>query len=320
MVKRQQIADLAGKSVAAPAEGDHVLAQHANVALEDDANLQSYADKERVALLAYIGPYAGIRVSPVHYITASITLFDEFAIENVVKELKNAETKKLLFLINSFGGAMEAAYKIARVLRSEFNDILTFVPHIAASGGTLFALIGNKIVMGPMSHITPLDPQIYYNGNAVSATSAERAFDRAARFFEKTTVQEAPYAHKSFTDRLDPFILEEWKGIVTTARMYVSDVLRLGDMDEEDAAALAEILITQFPSHSFCIGRDIAIRIGLPIEKSETHAKIWELMRVWLGKYLFEGQAQSCIRYVIPSNKRSGTRKTKQAKAAAATE
>ena len=34
-----------------------------------------------------------------------------------------------------------------------------FIPHIAASKGTLIALVGNKIVMGEMAHLSPIDVQ-----------------------------------------------------------------------------------------------------------------------------------------------------------------
>ena len=187
-----------------PEDADSPFLQRSNVERETDATLQAFADSENAALLAYIGPYLGVRVSPIHYQTASITFFDEFAIESIIEELRQNKVKKAYFLINSFGGQMDAAYKIARVLRTTLEEIVTFVPHIAASGGTLFAITGDQIVMGPMSNITPVDPQVRHNGSQVSAVSGKRAFDRATRFYQKVTVHEAPYAHRSFTDRLDP--------------------------------------------------------------------------------------------------------------------
>ena len=276
--------------------------QRSNVQRETDATLQAFADSENAALLAYIGPYLGVRVSPIHYQTASITFFDEFAIESIIEELRKSKIKKAYFLINSFGGQMDAAYKIARVLRTTLDEIVTFVPHIAASGGTLFAITGDQIVMGPMSNITPVDPQIRYNGSMVSAVSGKRAFDRATRFYQKVTVHEAPYAHRSFTDRLDPFLIEEWDGVVQTARSYAQEILRLSSYDNDKAKEIADFLITKFPSHGFCIGSELASAIGLRVEKPENNGKRWDHMRTWLGNYLFESQAQSCIRYVIPNS------------------
>ena len=202
---------------------------------------------------------------------------------------------------------MDAAYKIARVLRTTLDEIFTFVPHIAASGGTLFAITGDQIVMGPMSNITPVDPQVQHNGSMVSAVIGKRAFDRATRFYQKVTVHEAPYAHRSFTDRLDPFLIEEWDGVVQTAYNYAQEILRLSHYDQDKAKEITDYLIMKCPSHGFCIGPELASFIGLRVDKRENNGKRWKHMRDWLGNYLFESQAQSCIRYVIPNSSKGSS-------------
>ena len=87
--------------------------------------------------------------------------------------------KHAYLLVNSPGGTMISAYKIARAIRSTFDRITAFVPHAAASGGTLLALAGNEIVMGPMSYLTPLDVQIRYKGGFISATTFMKFFSRS---------------------------------------------------------------------------------------------------------------------------------------------
>jgi len=87
---------------------------------------------------------------------------------NIVQEKTDA--KKLLLLVNSSGGLVQSSYKIARALRKAFSEIIVFVPHIAASGGTLLALTGNQIVMGVMSQLSPLDPQATVGDGAISQT------------------------------------------------------------------------------------------------------------------------------------------------------
>ena len=288
---------------------DSPFLQRSNVERETDATLQDFADSENAALLAYIGPYLGVRVSPIHYQTASITIFDEFAIESIIEELKQNKINKAYFLINSFGDQMDATYKIAKVLRTALDEIVTFVPHIAASGGTLFAITGDQIVMGPMSNITPIDPQVRHNGSQVSAVSGKRAFDCATRFYQKVTVHEAPYAHRSFTDRLDPFLIEEWDGIVQTARSYAQEILKSSNYDKDKAVEIADCLIKKFPSHDYCIGPELATKIGLRVDKPENNSKRWKHMRNWLGNYLFKSQARSCIHYVIPKSSHVSARK-----------
>jgi len=69
----------------------------------------------------------------------------------------------LYILIHSPGGYVSSAYIIASVLRETFDQMVAFVPHIAASGATLIAISCNEIVMGDISQLSPIDP--YYREN-----------------------------------------------------------------------------------------------------------------------------------------------------------
>ena len=297
------------------ADQDVTLTGQTDVEPETNEQLQMLANECNAALIAYIGPYMGVRVSPVHYVTASITFFDEFGIETVINELTKNNIKKAYFLINSFGGQMGAAYKIARVLRKSIDEIITFVPHIAASGGTLLALTGNKIVMGPLSNITSLDPQVIYNGVHLSATCGHKALSLSNSFYKTATVEEIPYPCRALADKLDPFILSEWDGILKTAQNYISNILVMTGYGDEKAGRIATQLIWRFPTHGFAITAELAREIGLRVEDSTKYDAEWKLMRKWLGNYLFKRQGNSYIRYVMPNKPtKGGKAKTKKAK------
>jgi hypothetical protein len=194
---------------------------------------------------------------------------------------------------------MGSSYKIARALRMCLEDITVFIPHIAASGGTLMALTGNRIVMGPMSHISPLDVQIGYKGTGLSLATFQRFFARASGWFETIKPEEAPYPQRAMTDKLDPFIMEEWSGVMSTAISYVSEILEL--VGYKDYEKTAVTIVTGFPSHSFVINPEQARdMLGLNIEDYAKYPEEWEIMRYWLGKYALEETATHCIRFIIP--------------------
>ena len=251
-----------------------------------------------MALIAFIAPYVGVRISPVEEARAFIGLPDEFGMEALIRELEAAKIRKAYLLVNSLGGAMASSYKIARAVRTCLEEIITFVPHIAASGGTLLALTGNEIVMGPMSHITPLDAQISCKGTKVSASSFMHFFTRASRWFEKVTPHEAPYPRKALADKLDPLIMEEWSGLTTTASDYVEEILDLAGYEE--SAEIAQLLVIGFPSHNYVITPEKAKDIGLKVKPLSDFQQIWDIMRYWLSKYIFEQEIMHCIRYALP--------------------
>ncbi len=116
--------------------------------------LLKISEKNNAVLLTLIAPYVGRKITPTKTLGAHLGIAEEFAVESVIDEIRSqTDSKNLLLLVNSPGGAVQSSYKVARALRSAFETIHVFVPHIAASGGTLIALTGNEIVMGMMSQL-----------------------------------------------------------------------------------------------------------------------------------------------------------------------
>jgi hypothetical protein len=295
---QQEIIPPSKKTVPNPEEIPELLSKVINTKPEEDEVVCDLANEENVALIAFIAPYVGVRISPVEEARAYIGLPDEFGMEALVRELEAAKIRKAYLLVNSLGGAMASSYKIARAVRMCLEEIVTFLPHIAASGGTLLALTGNEIVMGPMSHITPLDVQIPYKETKVSTATFMRFFTRASGWFEKVTPHEAPYPRKALADKLDPLIMEEWSGLTITMSDYVEEILGLAGYEE--SARIARLLVTAFPCHDYVITPEKAKEIGLNVKNSSEFQRIWDVMRYWLSKYIFEQEMMHCIRYALP--------------------
>ena len=150
-----------------------------NAEEEADDELQEFANKRNVVLLAFIGSYVARRYNPATSAMATMNIIDEFGVETILTDLKkkipSLKDKKAFLLVNSTGGNVSSAYKTAKAIRESFKDITVFVPHYALSGGTMLALIGNRIRMGMMSQLSPLDVQLYYNNQQVSVNSLFRA-------------------------------------------------------------------------------------------------------------------------------------------------
>jgi len=67
----------------------------------------------------------------------------------------------------------------------------------------LLALPGNKIVMGMMSQLSPLDLQAQSVDGAVSANSIVDAHEFVTRLFDDVTIEDAPYSYKALADKFD---------------------------------------------------------------------------------------------------------------------
>ena len=279
---------------------------------EDDDEITKFAKNNDVILMAFIASYVPRRYSPTTRGFSTINIVDEFSIEQAITEIcaktKHFPTKKLYLLVNSPGGALHSAFKTAIAVRNAFDDITVFVPHIAASGGTLIAMTGNRIVMGMMSQLSPLDVQILSdNGNTVSVNSYFKAKERLDNYFSKKSVKDSPYSMQHMAESLDPVIFEEFTGIQEEGIAYTGTILDKAGYTKSEKAKIINSLVFTLPTHGFVIQYSTAKEIGLHVAEENTFPKEWVIMRKWLSKYLMTESDKHFIRYCLPSNNNNQT-------------
>lgn len=180
-----------------------------DVQAESDKSIIEFAKRRKVAMMAMIASYVPLRISPAEESYAYIGTSEEFGAETAVSMMTDSMPRncEVLLLLNSPGGSLSSSYEISKILRESFKKLTIFVPHIAASGGTLVALTGDRIFMGMMSRLSPLDVQMGYKDDIVSANAMMRAFGAVTNYFKDKTPEEAPYPWKALADKLDPVIM-----------------------------------------------------------------------------------------------------------------
>lgn len=209
---------------------------------------------DETAALAFIAPYAPAKVSPSKTISASIAIPEELGIEDAINEIRNEKIEKLYLLLNSLGGGVSSSFKIARILRDDFKEITVFIPHIAASGGTLIALVGNKIVMGEMAHLSPIDVQAERNGKLYSVNAMIRSFGNLNELFQTTSEDDAPYPWKAMADKLDPVEFQEWIDASDLMETHAKAILEHEHSSlKERADEIVDRLSSAYPTHGYSI-------------------------------------------------------------------
>jgi hypothetical protein len=76
--------------------------------------------------------------------------------------------EKLDVLLFTLGGDTLAAYALARLVRQFAKKIGVLVPHLCMSGGTLFALGADEIVMTKLATLSSIDPSIVGPNNPIA--------------------------------------------------------------------------------------------------------------------------------------------------------
>lgn len=274
---------------------------------EDDQKLSGklteISKKHDAVLMACIAPYVGLKISPTKTINAQMGLSEEFAVETAINQIQaKTDVRKLMLLVNSPGGLVQSSYKVARALRKTFKEIIVFVPHIAASGGTLLALTGNKIVMGMMSQLSPLDPQAKIEGGAVSANSVVDAHEFVTRLFDDLSVEDAPYSYKALADKCDGVDIRDALASLSLMEEYIREILEDCGYSKEECKKISHSIVRGFKTHDEVINIDKAKKLGLNVISHSDFPAEWKLFREWLAKYMLQSADKHVIRFVISEN------------------
>ncbi len=83
----------------------------------------------------------------------------ELDLERLLDQIENPADEVILWLTTP-GGYPDTAYSMARLLQRRYRDFTIYINGWCKSSGTLMCLGANKIVMGDLGQLGPLDIQI----------------------------------------------------------------------------------------------------------------------------------------------------------------
>ena len=174
-------------------------------------------------------------------------------------------------LIETTGGWTDATEKIVSILRSLLPDLRVIVPCRAKSNGTMLALVGKQIVLGPCSELGPADPFIQIAPNNM-----------------------VPAHFLVNVPGVDPIISQLADSAIKQTRQIATTLLETGMMKGRDAQAIKDVVDAltsrqQYHSHGSVIDADEAERLGLQVKKLSLDDDLWQ--RLWLLRCMYEHDA-----------------------------
>ena len=215
---------------------------------------------------------------------------DSFA--KVVSALgKIGDQEALSLILNSDGGSIEDAFRIAKAIRASCNELEVLVPARAKSAATLIALAADRILFGKFGELGPLDPQVPDpSGNASRRSPLEivKGLEFLRNYYVGTfevmvrSVARLRRARRDMSlsldnvaDLLSPiadplYRLVNYRELGEAARdlaigeEYAKETMRRWSPLKEDQANTAvDILVWAYPDHGYIIDIDEARNIGL---------------------------------------------------------
>ena len=264
-----------------------------------DKLMQSYNLKD-AKLITYITNFA----MP----NSQIQQPDISPIEDMLSKIK--KTENLFMMIDSPGGDSDIAQKIIRMCRNRSENFYTIVPSSAKSAATMICLGSDKIFMGYLSELGPIDPQIQTpQGYWVSAKFFKEAYEKYANDMRSAGTV-GPYPEAVMLSQLPPAVLELCERATKRTMKYTREwlekyMLRRRFKDDQDklrevsriAKDTAEKLcdVEEWLLHSSGIDAHTAqTDLNLVIEELRPDDPIW--MKIWELYVLSERQLQLASR------------------------
>jgi hypothetical protein len=275
---------------------------------EVDENVKKMTKSNNAVSLCIIAPFAPLRIAPRRSLAASFSFPDEFVLEEFIhtvieKYPKKEERPALHLLLHSPGGTLESSYVVARILRNNFNKIVGFIPHIAASGATLIAISCDELVMGDISRLTGIDPHYDYDGGTFYPLSTVRAFDRLEGILGAKTLDEISYPYQHLVQSITAEKYDEATHELKMVEGYAIELMKKAGYNEEQIDTIINRLLYNIESHEEVIHFQRAKDLGLKVRHFSEETQLcdtWKAMKSWLWKYFLKPSPVHFIKHCFP--------------------
>ncbi len=255
-------------------------------------------EAERQTVLA--NAIADARDADVLIFNADIDYSSFFELVEKVRSRKSRRKNVVVILVTG-GGDPDAAYKIARYLRMNYDGFELLVPGFCKSSGTLIAVAADSITMADYGELGPLDIQIPKHddvGTRDSGLTATTALDvlrnESYATFEMVFLKikarsRGQISFKTATEIASALTVGLFQPISAQVQaMHLGEVERASRITEYYGKRLAsqnvkedaiENLANSYPSHGFVIDREEASRFFRKVEKpTQEEIELFDLL------------------------------------------
>lgn len=197
--------------------------------------------------------------------------------------LKIGNSERIDLFIYSLGGVTSVAWALTNLIREFTNDFSVLVPNYAFSCATSIALGANKIIMGKMGTLGPVDPQVANEFNPIiNGQNTPISVEDIAGYISLLQDKMDLRGEENFTEllaklcsKVHPLALGNAFRHYIKARDDTRKLLALHmDSKENDTRIknIADTLLEKLYFHGHHIPRTEARGIGLDVQNAEEFA------------------------------------------------
>jgi hypothetical protein len=201
--------------------------------------------------------------------SGSICSNDVIGLYGILRSMGKVE--RLSLFIKSDGGYGQASLRMVNLLRQFAGQLTAIAPLECASAATMLALGADRILMGPLAHLSAVDTSLTHDlspvdrhNNRVSVSQDE--LQRVVRLWQKESDKQATNPYESLFAHVHPLVIGAADRSSALSTKLCVEILSYHLKDDAKAAQISEILNAGYPAHSYPIMLQEAQRIGLNAE------------------------------------------------------
>ena len=205
-------------------------------------------------------------------------------------------SKKVSLFLYTRGGDMVAPLRLVKLIRSYCNAFEVLIPYRCHSAGTMIALGADKIVMGRLGELSPVDPTTMHPYNPQDPSNPQQRLEVSvedlnsyfllAREMAKVKEEEMDKVFANLVEKIHPLSLGNAYRAFRMGKMIAEKLLEMSEekkFSKEEIKKIVEEITSKICIHGYPITRDEAEKLGLPIEKTEGELEkdLWNLYEIY---------------------------------------
>jgi hypothetical protein len=177
----------------------------------------------------------------------------------------------LSLFIKSDGGHGQASLRMVNLLRRFVAQLTAIVPLECASAATMLALGADKILMGPLAHLSAVDTSLTHDLSPIDRDNdrvsvSQDELQRVVRLWQTQTKDKASNPYQALFPHVHPLVIGAVDRSSALSIKLCVEILSYHMRDTKKALKISNVLNSGYPSHNYPITLREARRIGLKAE------------------------------------------------------
>jgi len=196
--------------------------------------------------------------------------------------------ERLTLFLKSDGGSGQAALRMVNLLRRYAKHLTVLAPLECQSAATMLALGADRILMGPLAHLSAVDTSLTHDlspidrdNDRVSVSNDELL--RVIRLWTEQAKDSTANPYQALFPYVHPLVIGAVDRSSALSTRICEEILSYHMEDKARAHEISTILNSGYPSHSYPITLREASRIGLKVEPMDeaVNSMLFELNEIY---------------------------------------